>query len=225
MQLDGYRFELNKILIIFRKIDDRVKGKERPFDQTLPWKQAKFYMDFYRNVDENLKADKIPLRKSVEALEKQLEKNKNLNLKNIIDLGVISKNLLPHTDFLLNTDSGHFSQNSSGFSSLASISSIQPSVPTNDSNKTNCITTLFTKKSINHLESKRIKKIYINKFKNTQDVVLSEEDSFLNNIDENRIKSAISFRECVRVSNITKTEMAILKESSKKPMTLGNKIN
>lgn len=225
MQLDGYRFEWNKILIIFRKIDDTIKGKERPFDLTLAWKQAEFYMDFYRNVNENLKADKIPLRKSVEALEKQLEKNKNLNLQDIISLGVIPGNLLRHTDSLSNTDSGHFSQGSSGSSSLASIPSIQSSVTTIDSNKTNFVTTLFANESNKHLESRRIKKIYTNKFNNTQDVVLSKKDSFLDGIAKNRVKPAISFPKCVRVSNITKTEMLILEESQKKPMILGNRIN
>ncbi len=224
MQLNGYRFKWNKILIIFRKIDDKIKGMERPFDQTLAWKQAEFYMDFYRNVDENLKADKIPLRKSVEALEKQLEKNKNLNLKDIISLGVIPGNLLRNTDFFSSTDSGHFSQDSSGSSSLASIpsTSTQSSV---DLKRVKCVPNLFTNKSNQDSGNRRIKKIYINKSEHTKDVVLSETDPFLYEIAKNRIKSAISFRECVQVSNITKAEMLILEDSLKKPMILGNRIN
>ncbi|HEY2567092.1 MAG TPA: hypothetical protein VGH95_05235 [Candidatus Aquirickettsiella sp.] len=221
MQLDGYRFKWNKILIIFRKIDDKIKGKERPFDQTLAWKQAEFYMDFYRNVDENSKADKIPLRKSVEALEKQLEKNKNLNLEDIISLGVIPGNLLCQTDSFSNADSGHFSQDSSASSSLASIPSTQSSAGLN---RVSCVSNLFTNE-LNNYSERRIKKIYTNKSKHTKDVVLSENDSFLDDIVKNRIKPAISFRKCVRVSNVTKKEMLILEDNPKKPMILGNRVN
>lgn len=224
MQLNGYRFKWNKILIIFKKIDDKVKGMERPFDQTSAWKQAEFYMEFYRNVDENLEGDKIPLRKSVKVLEKQLEKNKNLNLEDIISLGVIPGNVLRNTDSVSSTDSGNFSPDSSDSSSLAST----PSIPTQSSvrtNKVKFVPNLFTNKSNQDSENRRIKKIYINKSKHTKDVVLSEKDPFLYEIVKNRIKPAISFRECVRVLNITKEEMLILEDNPKKPMILGNRDN
>lgn len=82
-------------------------------------------------------------------------------------------------------------------------------------------TSLFINKANN---SERIKKIYSNKYTHTIDVVLSTKDPFLNDIKEYRKTPAISFRDCVRVTDVTKEEMSILKfDNPQKTIFLGNR--
>jgi hypothetical protein len=222
MQLDGYRLELNNTILIFTKIDDEIRGKERPFNQTPVWEQAKYYIDFYYSKEQI--PDKIPLRKSVEALENKLKENEQLNIDDILSLGVISAKALGQNNSFSNSDSGQFSQDFSSSNSLGSISPAQSSVPTIGLSRVNSTTSLFTNKS-NNLSGSRIKKIYTNKSKHTIDVVLSKTDPFLADIIHSRVREAISFRDCVRVSNVTKTEMLYLRDNSQKePMILGNRV-
>lgn len=232
MQLDGYRLELNNTTLIFIKIDDTIKGKERPFDQTSVWQQARYYIDFYSCKGQ--KPDKIPLRKSVEALEKKLEKNEPLNREDILSLGVIPAQTLGQRQSLSNSDSGNFSRDFSRSSSLASLSSTlfskenresqqkeetKAALPTIDVSQTSCTANVLTEKMNRHVAgTRRIKKIYTNHYQHTIDVVLSETDSFLQCIPENRKKTAISFRQCIRVSNVTQEERLLL-ESSKQQKT------
>ncbi|WP_339049968.1 hypothetical protein [Rickettsiella endosymbiont of Xylota segnis] len=53
MQLDGYCLKWNNIVIVFRKIDKNIPGKENPFPQYSSWEGLKFFMDFHRNVMPN----------------------------------------------------------------------------------------------------------------------------------------------------------------------------
>lgn len=258
MQLDGYCLKWNNIVIVFRKIDKNITGKENPFPQHSSWEGLEFFMEFYRNVMPNQiieffedynsndkipfyfiakpkksfdisGGDKIPLRnlkklEKLTELEIKLKNNEIISSDDIISLGVLSTKDLDQNNSFSNSDSGQFSQDSSTSNSLRSISSAQFSVSTIGSSKANNISNLFTKESNNHLE-RRIKKIYTNKSKHTIDVVLSETDPFLHGIASKRIKSAISFRKCVRVANVTEAEMLLLKGSGQKnPMTLGNKV-
>jgi hypothetical protein len=220
MQLDGYRLELNNTILFFTKIDDEIKGKERPFNQTPVWEQAKYYIDFYSSKEQ--KPDKIPLRKSVEALEKKLEKNKQLNIDDILSLGVISAKALGQNNSFSNSDSGQFSQDSSS-DSLAS-SSLEDNKPARQDklNKSkipvlsrgNTEASLF-KDSRN--ESPKIFKLDIKK----RLVILSQEHPFLENISLERKKIPLSHRNAYRIDNLTNNELESLNTYLKKPIMLG----